>query len=114
MRGSEMSNAWTSVVTSWAAPAGYVTQLACRRFGELAALLGAGRQRQGDRLDLAVGLEILVRTGDLSDGDAPAVRIHARDRAAADRVRDELPALIAVGPEPVAARPLVLAQVGLG
>jgi hypothetical protein len=53
------------------APAGSVAGFACRRVGELAGRLGAGRQRQGDPVDPAVGLEVLVRTGDELDGSAP-------------------------------------------
>lgn len=101
------------VIATWSPPEGVVTRLACRRLGELAALLGAGRQRQGDTVDLAVGLEVLVRTGDRCGPDRPAVRIHARSQAAADRVRDELASVIAVGAEAVDPRPMVLARVGL-
>jgi pyrimidine-nucleoside phosphorylase len=102
------------VVEEWTPGAGSVTGFACRRVGELAGLLGAGRLRQGDAVDPAVGLEVLVRTGDLlADGQA-AVRVHARAADDAERVLRELPEVVHVGPAEVAEVPLVHARVGFG
>jgi pyrimidine-nucleoside phosphorylase len=101
------------VVGSWAPGSGYVTGFACRRVGELAGLLGAGRQRQGEAVDPAVGLEVLVRTGDrVEEGDV-AVRIHARTEADVERVKRELPEVIRMGSETAAAVPLIQASIGL-
>jgi pyrimidine-nucleoside phosphorylase len=102
------------VVRDWMPEQPHVTGFACRRLGELAARLGAGRQRQGDTLDLAVGLQVLVRTGDELDGSTPAVRVHARTEADAEAVLAELAAVVRTGAEPAPAMPLVLARVGLG
>ncbi len=102
------------VVESWRPGAGHVTVTGCRRLGELAGRLGAGRRRAGESLDLGVGLEVLVRTGQVIDADTVAVRIHARTQADADAVLAELAEVVAVGPEPVEAPPLVHDRVGLG
>jgi pyrimidine-nucleoside phosphorylase len=99
------------VVRDWIPPAGTVTGFACRRLGELAAVLGAGRQRQGDVLDPAVGLEVLVRTGDQLDGTAPAVRVHARRERDAAQVVAELDQVVHRDGEPVDV-PLIHARVG--
>ena len=101
------------VVRSWTPPAGVVGRFACRRLGELAGRLGAGRMRQGDEIDPAVGLEILVRTGDRLDGEAPAVRVHARSEEDAERVLEELPGVVEVGDDEPAPVPLVHARIGL-
>ncbi len=98
-------------VAAWTPPEGTVQDIACRRLGELAGLLGAGRERQGDTVDPAVGLEVLARVGDRV-GDGPAVLVHARDAASAQRVLDDLPAVIRVAPEPCAGPPLLHARVG--
>lgn len=98
---------------TWAPPAGTVTGVACRRLGELAGSLGAGRTRQGEEVDPAVGLELLVRIGDAVGPDRPAVRVHARTAAEAERAVAVLPDLVTVG-EAVAGGPLVLARIGLG
>jgi pyrimidine-nucleoside phosphorylase len=102
-----------AVVTAWRPGAGHVSVTGCRRLGELAGRLGAGRRRAGDALDLGVGLEVLVRTGDEIDADTVAVKVHARSEADAEAVMAELPEVVAVGPEPVEAPPLLHGRVGL-
>ncbi len=102
------------VVRDWIPAAGTVQGFACQRLGELATTLGAGRLRQGDELDLAVGLEVFARTGDRLDGEMPAVRILARSEQDADRVIAELPRVVEVGDAPVAPVELVRARVGVG
>jgi pyrimidine-nucleoside phosphorylase len=101
------------IVRAWRPGAGVVGGFACRRVGELAGLLGAGRQRQGDPVDPAVGLEVLARVGDRVHDDQAVVRVHARTEADADRVLAELPSVVRVGADEVAAVPLVHARVGL-
>jgi pyrimidine-nucleoside phosphorylase len=98
-------------ILSWTPADGIVQHIACRRLGELAGSLGAGRQRQGDRVDPAVGLEVLVRVGDRVAGN-PAVLVHARDRAAAEAVIDALPETIVMGDGPCDPAPLLHVRVG--
>jgi pyrimidine-nucleoside phosphorylase len=100
------------VVRDWSPGAGTVQRFACRRLGELAGVLGAGRRRQGDPVDPAVGLEVRARVGDpVADGE-PIVRVHARSDEDAQRVLDELPAVVVVGPEPTSPVPLVQERIG--
>jgi pyrimidine-nucleoside phosphorylase len=102
------------VVLDYTPGAGFVGGFACQRVGELAGRLGAGRQRAGDELDLAVGLEVLVRTGDeLADGQ-PWVRVHARTEQAALEVLAELDGVIAHTTSAVDVPELVQARLGLG
>jgi pyrimidine-nucleoside phosphorylase len=101
------------VIREWTPGAGVVQGFACRRVGELAGLLGAGRRRQGDPVDPAVGLEVLARTGDRVEDGAAVVRIHARTEADAEQVLAELPDVVRIGAEPVAEVPLIHARVGL-
>jgi pyrimidine-nucleoside phosphorylase len=98
-------------VVHWTPAPGIVQHIACRRLGELAGLLGAGRQRQGDRVDPAVGLEVAVRVGE-TVGQGPAVVVHARDEASAAAVLEALPEVITVGSQSVEPPPLLHARVG--
>jgi thymidine phosphorylase len=102
------------VTATWVPEEGVVQGFGCRRLGELAGRLGAGRQRQGDTLDLAVGLEVHVRTGDQVDGTSPAVTVHARTDEDAAAVLAELPEAVRIGPDPADPVELVQARVGLG
>jgi pyrimidine-nucleoside phosphorylase len=101
-------------VVDWVAPAGVVTTVACRRLGELAGSLGAGRARKGEAIDPSVGIELLVRVGDRVGPDGPAARVHARTAAEAEAALEVLPGLVTVGEEAPAPVPLVLARIGLG
>ena len=105
------------VIRDWAPPAGIVDRIACRRLGEIAGALGAGRQRSGDHIDPAVGLEIHVRRGDRVDADGrsaglPAVRIHAADDAAADAAAEALASALRTWEGPVERVALVHRRVG--
>jgi pyrimidine-nucleoside phosphorylase len=108
-----------AVVRDWAPPAGTVDRIACRRLGEIAGALGAGRQRAGDLIDPSVGLEVHVRLGDEVDGEGrvgslPAVRVHASDDAAAQAACEALSAAVSTGAGPVAPVPLIHRRIGFG
>lgn len=105
------------VVRAWAPAAGHVDRIACRRLGEIAGRLGAGRQRAGDTIDPAVGLEVQVRLGDVVDADGrcagrPAVLIHAADEASADLAVEALEQAIGTGASPMDAVPLIHRRIG--
>jgi len=72
--------------------AGIVGRIDTRALGEAVVRLGGGRLRQGDRLDLAVGLSDIARIGERVDPSRPLARIHAASqeaaRAVAERVLD--------------------------
>lgn len=101
------------VVEEWRPGAGTVASVACRALGELAHRLGAGRLRADDPIDHAVGLEVLVGTGDRLGARDVAVRVHARTEEDAAAVLDRLPALIELADVPVTAPELIHARVGL-
>jgi pyrimidine-nucleoside phosphorylase len=107
------------VVRDWSPPPGVVQRIACRRLGEIAGGLGAGRERAGDVVDPAVGLEVHVRVGDVIPGSGSgsgqatgAVRIHARDEAAADQAAEALSSAVLTGAS--AAEPVVLVHRRIG
>jgi len=107
------------VVRDWSPAPGTVERIACRRMGEIAGALGAGRARAGEAVDPAVGLELHVRVGDRVAGDGstagrPVVRIHARDEAGAEAAARALGEAIRTGPGPVAAIPLLHCRIGFG
>jgi len=56
--------------------AGWVTEIDTKGIGAVALLLGAGRSKKGDSIDLAVGLEVLARPGDRVERDQPLAIIH--------------------------------------
>jgi pyrimidine-nucleoside phosphorylase len=97
---------------SWAPGAGIVADMHTRRLGELASLLGAGRQRQGDAVDPAVGLLVGPRVGDRVEEGETVVEVHARSTEDADRVLELLPDVVRLSDADVRPVPLVHRRVG--
>ncbi len=69
---------------------GYLSQINARIVGETAVDLGAGREKKGDQINHAVGIEILREVGDqVKDGDDLFV-LHAQDQADFDTAQMRL------------------------
>ncbi|MFW5996065.1 MAG: pyrimidine-nucleoside phosphorylase [Halanaerobiaceae bacterium] len=56
--------------------AGYVTGIRTRKIGLAAAVLGAGREKKGDSIDPAVGLEMRCKIGAKVNEGEPLVLVH--------------------------------------
>ncbi|MGH3441191.1 MAG: thymidine phosphorylase [Nitriliruptorales bacterium] len=98
------------VVREWRARPGVIVAMDCREIGNVAHELAVG---EGGSLDHAPGLEVLASIGDELDGDAVAVRIHARNVEQADRAAEALARCIVIGDEPVEPPVLVRHRLGL-
>jgi pyrimidine-nucleoside phosphorylase len=82
--------------------AGWVAEADARGLAQAALLLGAGRQRKGDRVDPAVGVVARARVGDRAEPGAPLAEVHARDRATADAAARQVLAAYRFAAEPPA------------
>lgn len=81
---------------------GYLSSIAARQLGLAALGLGAGRLKQSDRIDPAVGIILHKRVGDpLSEGDLLAV-VHAATDEAAREAEQRIRQAIRSSQEPVA------------
>jgi pyrimidine-nucleoside phosphorylase len=64
-------------VRELAAPqVGYVARFDALRIGHAALLLGAGREKKGDRIDPGAGVEVLVKAGDKVEEGQPVARLY--------------------------------------
>jgi thymidine phosphorylase len=72
------------------AEAGFVGRIDTRALGEAVVRLGGGRLKEGDKLDLAVGLSDIARLGERVDPARPLARIHAASDEAARAVAADL------------------------
>src|SRR6478752_514627 len=90
--------------------AGYVTAIDTERLGYVVINLGGGRRQLGDKLDLSVGFEMLVRLGDKVEPHQPLARIFANADAVAHVKRDLL-AAIRIGDEPVEVPKLIVERI---
>jgi len=89
---------------------GHVTAIDTERLGYVIINLGGGRKQLGDKLDLSVGLKMLVRLGDAVERGQPLVRVFAKPQAA-DRVRADLLAAITIGDNRIEPPPLIVERI---
>lgn len=88
--------------------AGCVGKVDARTIGEIALDLGAGRKTKTDEIDLAAGLEIHVKVGDLiSDGHLLAT-VHAATEEAANAALARLEHAILIQTAPIPPRPILI------
>jgi thymidine phosphorylase len=93
--------------------AGWMQRLDARAVGVAAWRLGAGRARQEHPVDPAAGVLCLVKPGEQVESGQPILELHSND---ADRIagaRQALEGAFEIGPQPPAARPLILERIGL-
>jgi thymidine phosphorylase len=90
--------------------AGYITKVDTERLGYVVINLGGGRRQLGDKLDLSVGFEMLVRIGDKVDAGQALARIFAEPDAVAHSKRDLL-AAITIGDSPIERPPLIVERI---
>jgi pyrimidine-nucleoside phosphorylase len=89
---------------------GYVTAIDTERLGYVIINLGGGRKQLGDKLDLAVGVEMLVRLGDTVDAHQPLARVFAQPEAVSHVKRDLL-AAITIADDPITPPPLIVERI---
>ena len=89
---------------------GFITAIDTEQLGRVIIELGGGRKRLRDRLDLSVGLEMLVRLGDEVAAGQPLVRIFAKPDTA-ERVQPDLLAAMTIGDNRVEPPPLIVERI---
>jgi pyrimidine-nucleoside phosphorylase len=91
---------------------GFVTQLDALTVARASIVLGAGRERKGDAIDLAVGVRLEVKIGDrVGRGEAIAV-LYANDESRLLEAERVLRGGIALSTTTVALPPLILERLG--
>lgn len=84
----------------------YISQVAADDIAHAALALGAGREKKGDPIDYAVGIEVFVNVGDtVSEGDGVA-RIHANSETQFDTARKYVNQAIQYSSEKIEPLPL--------
>ena len=92
--------------TLYAPEQAYVAEVRADLVGQASIILGAGRARKEDAIDLAVGLEVFVKVGDLVRHASSVLSLHANDEAKLEEARQLLSEAITYQDSPVAALPL--------
>ncbi len=92
---------------TWSAPTdGYVGRIDARKVGEAAVLLGAGRARKSDLLDLAVGITVHAKVSDKVKAREPVFTLHANDQYKLYEAKEHVIHGIEISTEPSKPLPL--------
>jgi pyrimidine-nucleoside phosphorylase len=91
---------------------GYIAATRCRDFGVALALLGGGRSKKEDRIDLAVGLEFHRRIGDCVKAGEKLVTIHYNSDARLAEARNLLENGFVIGEQQPPVPPLIRQVIG--
>ncbi|OGO27905.1 MAG: pyrimidine-nucleoside phosphorylase [Chloroflexi bacterium RBG_16_54_18] len=95
-----------SIETLTSTRAGFLKEIHAQKVGETAVLLGAGREKKGDIIDPAVGIELHHKVGDyVSKGD-PLFRIHINDASLLSGASQKLLEALQWSDQPVEPLPL--------
>lgn len=84
----------------------YIAAINACTVGEMAVVLGAGREKKGDTIDHGVGIEVLHKVGQRVEKGQPILRIHAKDRASLQQAQKRLLEAYRWSDEAVEALPL--------
>lgn len=91
---------------------GHVAAIDAQAIGLAAMSLGAGRVRQGDVIDPAVGIVLEKKVGDPVVSRGPLATVHARDRSKAAEAVRRVQAAFRVASQAPAPRPLIHEVIG--
>ncbi len=96
-----------------AAPAsGWVTDIDTAGLGNAALILGAGRSKKGEDVDLAVGLEVQVKLGHRVERGQSLAIIHGNALTQVQAARDAVLACYTIGDSRAEPLPLICGSVG--
>jgi pyrimidine-nucleoside phosphorylase len=85
---------------------GYIAEVQARVVGETSVVLGAGRKKKGEQIDLSVGIEVMVKVGDEIAKGQPLFVIHAKDQNSVAEASKNLETAVKIVQEPVEPLPL--------
>lgn len=89
---------------------GYVQSMDAEQFGQIVIQIGGGRQTNTDKLDLSVGLELLVRIGDPVMVGQPLAHIFSNQKVA-ESIAPRLLSAIQIGQDPVTPPELIVERI---
>lgn len=85
---------------------GHIAAVSALTIAQAAFELGAGREKKGDPIDLAVGVQVHVNVGDSTSKGQPLATIHANDESKLERSRSLIHEAIKISESPVEPLPL--------
>jgi pyrimidine-nucleoside phosphorylase len=94
-----------------AASAGFITGVQCEQAGLASLMLGGGRNKKDDVIDLLVGLELHKKIGDVVAVGETIATIHYNDAAKLAEAQRLLSEAYRIGPKPVTEKRVLVKKV---
>ncbi|MBI1276489.1 MAG: thymidine phosphorylase [Anaerolineaceae bacterium] len=94
-----------------ASRSGYIAQIPADEIAMASFDLGAGREKKGDPIDFAVGLEVHVKVGEKVENGSPLVTIHAQKQSQLAPCLAHLERVITFSDSPVEPLPLFYGRI---
>lgn len=91
-----------------AAQTGYVRRINCEEIGMSSLVLGGGREKKEDPVDLAVGFQIHKKVGDYVEKGESLATMYANDREKGKAARERFLRAYEIGSEKPEKRPLIV------
>lgn len=92
--------------------AGYIARIDARQIGRAVVDLGGGREKKGDTIDHAVGVETLVKVGDKVEVGDTLFRLHANDETRLSMAMGWIEQhVFDISPQPIEPLPLLHATI---
>jgi thymidine phosphorylase len=91
-----------------ASSAGYIADLDALTVARASIVLGAGRERKGDPIDLAVGVELHAKVGSQVERGQPIATLHANDEARLAEAERVLQSAVRISATHIEPPPLIL------
>ena len=91
---------------------GYVRQLDALTIARASIVLGAGRERKGDPIDLSVGVRLEAKIGDRVSRGEPIAVLHANDESRLAEAERVLRGGVVLSTAPVSPPPVILERLG--
>ncbi|VTS01208.1 thymidine phosphorylase [Tuwongella immobilis] len=101
------------VVELTAPRSGYLQRMDAEKLGFAAVRLGAGRDRDGDSIDPAVGFVLKAKPGEYLHAGQPWIAVHFNDSRRLESARELLDAAVEFGPTSVTIPPII-AEIRMG
>jgi thymidine phosphorylase len=92
--------------------AGHVVRFGALGVGRAAVLLGAGREKKGDKIDPGAGVEVLVKAGDQVEEDQPVARLYGERNV--ERAEELVLEALEISDTPVQGTPVILGSLENG
>jgi pyrimidine-nucleoside phosphorylase len=89
----------------------YISHIDGRKVAEACKIMGAGRAKKGDPIDLAVGVVLLGKVGSKLEGGEPVVRVYANSEDHVEAVKAKLTEAFTFTENPVKSQGIVKACV---